>query len=385
MIQSVWPYLGLMLLAAGLFPVLEQRLRWRLFEVLPPIVLTYLLVLLLAVAGLWQSGAEIQAAQRAVVAQLLPALLFLLMLGCDLRAILALGPRLLGVFACAMASILLAIVLCYLLFRAWLPAEGWKMLAALSATWTGGSANLLAVKQVIGLDDSALSPVLLADALCYSLWVVVLFSSAPLAARFNRWSRAAARPAPPLREAPARTAAGGGDILLWLGLGLLVAQLSQAAAVQLPAAGFLTTTSWSLLIATAAGLAAAHTPLAQLPGAPTLASALLAVLVAVLGSQSSFAGIAAAPLFVLCGLCVLAVHILLLALAARLFRFELHLCGIASLAQIGGVASAPLLAATYSTALVPVAVLMAMLGLVLGTGVGLFMASVLAALAPAAS
>ena len=158
MIQSVWPYLGLMLLAAGLFAVLEQRLRWRLFEVLPPIVLTYLLVLLLAVAGLWQSGAEIQAAQRAVVAQLLPALLFLLMLGCDLRAILGLGPRLLGVFACAMASILLAIVLCYLLFRAWLPAEGWKMLAALSATWTGGSANLLAVNQVIVLDDSALSP-----------------------------------------------------------------------------------------------------------------------------------------------------------------------------------------------------------------------------------
>lgn len=385
MIQSVWPYLALMLLAAGLFPVLEQRFRWRLFEVLPPIVLTYLLVLLLAVAGLWQSGAEIQAAQRSVVAQLLPALLFLLMLGCDLRAILALGPRLLGVFACAMASILLAIVLCYLLFRAWLPAEGWKMLAALSATWTGGSANLLAVKQVIGLDDSALSPVLLADALCYSLWVIVLFSSAPLAARFDRWSRAAARPAPPLQEAPVRAAASGGDILVWLGLGLLVTQVSQAAAMQLPAAGFLTTTSWSLLIATVAGLIVAHTPLAQLPGAQTLGSALLAVLVAVLGSQSSFSGIAAAPLFVLCGLCVLAVHIALLALAARLFRFELHLCGIASLAQIGGVASAPLLAATYSTALVPVAVLMAMLGLVLGTGVGLFMASVLAALAPVAS
>jgi uncharacterized membrane protein len=385
MIQSIWPYLALMLLAAGLFPVLEQRLHWRLFEVLPPIVLTYLLVLALAVGGLWQASPEIQAAQRSVVTQLLPALLFLLMIGCDLRAIAALGPRLLAVFACAMASILLAIVLCYLVFRAWLPAEGWKMLAALSATWTGGSANLLAVKQVIDLSDSALSPVLLADALCYSLWVVVLFSSAPLATRVDRWTRAATRPAPELRDAAPRTPASGGEILFWLGLALLVTQMAQAGAAALPAVGFLTPTSWALLIATLAGLVAAHTPLARLPGAPALGSALLAVLVAVLGSQSSFSGIAAAPLFVLCGLCVLLVHVALLALAARLFRFELHLCGIASLAQIGGVASAPLLAATYSPALVPVAVLMAMLGLVLGTGVGLFMASVLAALAPAAS
>jgi uncharacterized membrane protein len=113
-----------------------------------------------------------------------------------------------------------------------------------------------------------------------------------------------------------------------------------------------------------------------------LANALLAVLVAVLASQSNFHGIAAAPLFILCGVCVMALHIGLLALLARLFRFDLYLCGISSLAQVGGVASAPVLAATYTPILVPIAVLLAMLGLILGTGIGLFMASVLSALAP---
>lgn len=389
MIRTVWPYLALMLLAAGLFPALERRYRWRLFALLPPIVLTYLVVMLLAVLGLWQRTDEIRAAQSLLIAQLLPALLFLLMTGCDLRAILALGPRLLAVFACAMGSILLAIVLCFLLFRYALPADGWQMLAALSATWTGGSANLLAVQQSIGLSDSSLSPVLLADALSYSLWVVVLFASAPLAGAFNRWSGAraatesvASDPAPSTAsETPA--AAGAGEILCWLGLALLVAAAAQALAPLLPAGGFLTQTSWALLLATVAGLATAPTPLARLPGAAALGGALLAGVVAVLGSQSNFAGIAAAPLFVLCGLSVLAVHAVLLAGAAKLFRFDLHLCGIASLAQIGGVASAPLLAATYSTALVPAAVLMAMLGLVLGTGIGLSMATLLSALAPA--
>ena len=106
------------------------------------------------------------------------------------------------------------------------------------------------------------------------------------------------------------------------------------------------------------------------------------MLVAVLGSQSNFQGMAAAPLFILCGLLALLIHIALLALAARAFRFDLYLCGISSLAQIGGVASAPVLAATYTPVLVPIAVLLAMLGLILGTGIGLFMANVLSALAP---
>ena len=137
-----------------------------------------------------------------------------------------------------------------------------------------------------------------------------------------------------------------------------------------------------MLIATLAGLIIARTPLARIPGPGPLASALLAMLVAVLGSQSNFAGMASAPLFILCGLLALVIHIVLLALAARTFRFDLQLSGISSLAQIGGVASAPVLAATYTPVLVPIAVLLAMLGLILGTGIGLFMANVLSALAP---
>jgi uncharacterized membrane protein len=131
-----------------------------------------------------------------------------------------------------------------------------------------------------------------------------------------------------------------------------------------------------------AGLIVARTPLARIPGPTPLATALLAMLVAVLASQSNFQGMSAAPLFIVCGLCALLIHIALLALAARVFRFDLYLCGISSLAQVGGVASAPVLAATYSAVLVPIAVLLAMLGLILGTAVGLFMANVLSSLAP---
>ena len=114
-----------------------MRYRWRFFSVLPPIVLTYLFVTALAVGGLWSPTGEVQTAQRVMTAHLLPTLLFLLMVTCDLRAILKVGPRVLLVYACAMGSILVAIVVVYALFRGVLPQDGWKMLASLSATWTG--------------------------------------------------------------------------------------------------------------------------------------------------------------------------------------------------------------------------------------------------------
>jgi uncharacterized membrane protein len=182
--------------------------------------------------------------------------------------------------------------------------------------------------------------------------------------------------------APTTQPADPGGILLWLGLALFVALGVRSLATSLPQMAMLTPTSWTALLATVAGLIVARTPFARIPGPGPLASTLLAMLVAALGSQSNFQGMAAAPLFILCGLLTLALHIALLALAARAFRFDLYLCGISSLAGIGGVASAPVLAATYTPILVPIAVLLAMLGLILGTGIGLFMAEVLRALAP---
>jgi uncharacterized membrane protein len=292
MIETVWPYLALMPLAAGVFPSLEKRYRWRVFTVLPPIVWTYLFVTALAVGGLWSATPEIQGAQRTLTSQLLPALLFLLMVTCDVRAIVAVGPRVLAVFAAAMASILLAIVLTFLLFRLVLPIEGWKMLAALSATWTGGSANLVAVQQVVGLSESALPAVLLADALCYSVWVLVLFSTGAFAPAFNRWSRAdqTGREYPQLSSVASIGPADAGNILLWLGLAMLVGLGAAHLATSMPTSTMLTKTSWTVLFATVAGLLVARTPLARVPDPAATGSALLALLVAVLASQSNFQG-----------------------------------------------------------------------------------------------
>lgn len=381
MIRTVWPYLALMLLCAGVFPAIERHTGWRLFRVLPPIVFTYLLVTLLAVVGVWQVNDEIRGAQSLLIANLVPALLFLLMINCDLRVILALGPRVLAVFACTTASLFIAFIATFLAYRHWLPGDAWQPLAALSGSWVGGTANMVAVKQAIGMSDSLLAMSLLTDALCYSMWVVVLFSAAPLASAFNRWTRAkSSADIDVVERAPVGPVSPDG-VLLWLGLALAAAALATACATRLPTSGMVGTTTWMILIATGLGLVAAHTPLARFAGAGSISGALLIAVVAVLASQSNFEGIGSAPLYLLCGITVIAVHAALLVLAARLFGFDLYLCGIASLAHIGGVAATPILAASYSRALVPVGILLALLGYVLGTGFGLLVASILSSLA----
>ena len=380
MIQNAWAYVGLLLLCAGLFPFLEKRMAWRIFKVLPPIVLTYLAVTALSAAGVWQATAEMTAARKQILEWLLPALMFLLLVNCDIKAILALGPRILLGFLCATISILLAFLAVFALLRQWLPSDSWQVLSSVSGGWIGGTANMVAVSQAVGIRPESMANALITDAICYAVWVLILFASVPLQTRFNHWNRSVVMAdrldAHNPRQIAAAEPLDAGLILLWLGLGLVVGNFAKGVAALLPASPVLSISSWTMLLATAFGLAASFTPLRRLAGSMAVSNALLAVVVAALASGADFSGMGQAPLYLLCGFLVLAIHALLMFVAARLFKFDLALCGIASLSNIGGVASAPLLAATYAPVLAPVGVLLAMLGYLLGTGGGLLLARI---------
>jgi uncharacterized membrane protein len=104
---------------------------------------------------------------------------------------------------------------------------------------------------------------------------------------------------------------------------------------------------------------------------------MLYLIVALMGSKANFAELSQAPFYIFCGFMILVIHAVLLAVIAKLLKLDLFTCGVASLANVGGVASAPILAAAYSEVLVPIGVLMGMLGYVLGTGGGLLVGKIL--------
>ena len=381
MIESPWVYLAALLLCAGVFPFLEARLSWRIFKMLPAVVLTYLLMTALSALGVWQHNQAIADTRQTLLDAVLPALMVLLLANCDIGAILRLGPRILAGFLCACLSIYAAIVAVFLLMRPLLPSDAWQTLGSVSGGWIGGTANLVAVSQAIDASPNALANALLIDSLCYSFWVLLLFASVPLQAAVNAVLRAR-----PLVESirvsapdpgPTGTRPDMGVLLLWLGGALLLGQSARGLADIMPSTAMLGNASWTLLWATAIGLLTSFTPLRRLPGSMPLASALLAVIVAAIASQADFRGLSSAPLFLLTGLLILVLHALILLLCARLLRFDLALCGISSLACVGGVASTPLLAAAYAPVLAPIGVLLAMLGYVLGTGGGILLSAVL--------
>jgi uncharacterized membrane protein len=382
MIESPAAFVALLLLLAGVFPAVAARFPARVFEVLPPIVLSYAASTALAMAGCWRSTPEIDAVRSAILTHLLPALVFLLLVRCDLRAVVALGPRILLAAFCSTVSILAGIVVAWMLWRWWLPADGWRVLASIGATWIGGTANLVAVSRAIAAEPDVVSLALLTDTICYTAWVLVLFASVPFARRFNQW--AGATPADDVSGHAHPAAATGrlvpGDVLVWLGIGLVVGTLAAAAAQRMPPVASFTPTSWTLILATVAGCAAALTPLARLPGSDSTASALLAVVIVAMASQANLAGLGRAPVFVAAGFTVLAFHTAAMVAAAKLLRLDLGLCSVASLANVGGVGSAPILAAAHSRALVPVGILLGLLGYVIGTAAGLGLAALLPAL-----
>jgi len=381
MIESPAVFAGVLLLVAGVFPAVAARFPTRLFEVLPPIVLSYAASTALAMAGSWKASPGIEAVRGGILTHLLPALVFLMLVRCDLRAIAALGPRVLGAAACSTVTLVVGIVVAWLVWQRWLSADGWQVFSALGATWVGGTANLVAVSRAIDASSDTVSLTLVIDTVCYTAWVLALFMSVPLAAGFNRWAGASDSAA---LARPAAAATSGrfvpADVLVWLGGGLLVGAAAAAVAERLPALGVLSPTSWTILIATAAGCLAAVTPLSRLPGSDAVASSLLALIVVTMASTASLAGLDRAAAFVAAGATVLAVHAVLMVACARLFRLDLALCGIASLANVGGVGSAPVLAAAHAPALAPVGVLLGLLGYVLGTPIGIALASLLPAI-----
>ncbi|MGQ8366760.1 DUF819 domain-containing protein [Glaciecola sp. 1036] len=386
MITSAIPYLTVILCIAGSLKLLETSSRWKIFTYLPAIVALYFIVMLCSTFGIWERTEEINAAYKTTRNNILPAMIFLMLLKADLRQIKLLGTRLIMAFFAASISIGIAFVIAFAVMQTWLLPDAWKTLAALCGSWMGGTGNMAAIQVALNVPDSSMGYTMLIDSIDYALWVMLLLALVPFAKRFNNWSGADSslleRVGAKLEQNAAEIKGDASTGLLFLlAISLLVSIGCQSLASILPTSAFFTTTAWTVLIVTVIGVLAALTPMSRLFGSTELSNLMLYLIVGLIASRADFAELIAAPVYIITGLLILAVHGILMLIFAKLFKFDLFTCGVASLANIGGVASAPILAAAYSRALIPVGVLMALLGYVVGTGGGLLVGKVLSVIA----
>lgn len=385
MITDGFTYLAVLLLIGGAIRLLETGTNHRIFDYLPGVVALYFIVMVLSTFGVWQQSDSVNETYSTVKGNILPAMIFLMLLKGDLRKIAALGPRMLLAFAAAAISIGVGFVVTYGVLNAWLPSDAWKAFAALSGSWMGGTGNMAAIQGALNVPDSSMGYTLLMDSIDYAIWVILLLALVPHAKIFNRWTKSDTGVIDRVGEKldmgeDADKKIDFTALVFLLGAGLAASAIAQNLAGLMPATSFFTATTWAVLIATILGVGAAMTPMGRMAGSNELANVMLYTIIALIASRADFAGLTQAPLYVFAGLMILMIHGLCMVVAAKVFRLDLFSCGIASLANIGGVASAPILAAAYSQMLIPIGVLMAMLGYIIGTGGGLLVGKILSLL-----
>lgn len=385
MIESGFPYIALLAFTIAIIVQLDKKFK-KFFSYVPGIVVIYFLVMTFSTFGLWKKTDEITFYYKHFKMNLLPIMIFLMLLRCDLKKIFKLGPRMLLGFFASSFTIGVGFIVTFMLFKSYYEPHTWKTFAALCGSWMGGTGNMAAIQLALGVTDSQMGYTLLMDSINYSVWVMILLAIVPFAAKFNKWAGADTKMIDEVgrhlsaAEAEKETEMDFTHLTILIGVSFAVAGLSRYAAGFLPESAFLSVNTWTVIIATIAGIIAALTPLGKTPGIPHLGNFTLYMIVALIASRANFAELTQAPLYILSGFVILAVHVILLGIIAKIFKLDLFTCGVASLANIGGVASAPILAAAYSEALVPIGVLMGMMGYVVGTGGGLLVGKILSML-----
>lgn len=352
----------------------------RIFRFAPPVVLIYLGMMFLCTVHFW----DLDSTKNVYVQlknPLLYAMLFIMLLRCDMKIIIKLGPRMLLGFLAATLSIGLGFVISYALFQPLLGNEAWKSLGALCGSWMGGGGNMLAIQAALQVDEGSMAYALVMDSICETVYIMFLLWAIGRADHFNRWTKADTRLIDSVGHSLRQAAAENEkkftwqNLLILLGCGFLVSALSEHVGAFINKyISFLDQTTWTVLVVTLLGILFAMTPLGRLKGTEEVSNVMLYIVIAMLASRADLSAIGNAPAWLLCGLVILAIHIIIMIAIAKLCRMDLFTCCVASLANVGGTATAPVLAGAYSNYLVPVGIIMALLGYVVGTGGGLFVA-----------
>lgn len=387
MITNGFTYVALLLLLAAILVTAEKNTGWKFFKYVPAVVLLYLMAMLLCTLNVWDVEAT-KPAYSALKNSITYAMVFCMLLRCDIRKIIKLGPKMLIGFFSASATIMVGFIIAFLLMKGLLGENAWMGLAALCGSWLGGSGNMVAVQAALDISEADMGYALVIDSIDYSLWVMFLLWAIQLAPKFNKWTGADTSR---LDEVSAKLEEDAKanvnpitfqSLILLFGTCLVVSAIGQNVGARLNGMmPWLDKATWTVLFITVVGLIAAVSPLGKVSGSAEVSNLLLYTVIALLASRASLLELGDAPYWILTGFIILAIHAVLLILLSKLFRLDMFTACVASLANIGGTASAPVLAGSYSGSLVPVGILMALMGYVIGTPCGVLVGKIMEMLA----
>ncbi len=380
---------ALLAVLAAIFRFGQTAPGKRLFGVVPSLVFCYFVPTTLTTLGVLPPESALY---DWIKSYLLPASLMLLILALDVPGVIRLGPRALVMMLAGTAGVVIGAPVALWTFSAAVPPDTWQGMSALAGSWIGGGANMVAMAQAAGTSSSMFAMVVIVDVTIANIWMGVLLYVAGQQQRIDRWTGADDSAIEDLKrriaEFTAKTTrvASLTDLLLILAIGfggMWLATLAGGWAA--PATGVFDATIWKFIIVTALAAGLSFTPARRLEGAGAskVGTVMLYLLIASIGAHADFTQMKEAPVLVAVGAVWMLCHIAVLLGVAWWIRAPIFFVAIGSQANIGGAASAPIVASAFHPGLAPVGVLLAVLGYVLGTYAGLLTMTLLRSVAGA--
>ena len=371
----------------------SENPAWKKFyKFIPTILLCYFIPSLLNSFGI--ISGEISNLYFVASRYLLPTSLVLLTISIDLPEIKKLGPKAIIMFFTGTIGIIIGGPLAILLVSTFAPEvmggvgpeAVWRGLATVAGSWIGGGANQVAMKEIFNVGDTIFSSMIAVDVIVANIWMAFLLYGSGINEKIDESLQADSSAIMELKDKieayrsqliriPDLT-----DTFKVMAVGFGVTAIAHLGADSIAPwintnapglAKFSLTSSffWLIVLATTIALGLSFTKVKELEGvgASRFGSLFLYILVATIGMKMNIMAIFENPGLFLVGLIWISFHAILLIIMAKMIRAPFFLLAVGSQANIGGAASAPIVASAFHPSLAPVGVLLAVLGYAVGT------------------
>ena len=382
LITSPIGVLAVLCIVAAFFFLVAQVTDAKLFHFLPPLLFIYATPVILS--NLPIAGHTIIPSSSIIYSGLskyaLPVFIVLMLIKVNVPAVVKVMGKGVLVMLMGTLGIMAGGVVAYMIVHRWLPDDAWKGFGALAGSWIGGTANMLATSEMLETPKAMLGLAIIADNVIYIVWLPLLLMSRDFADKFNAWARVPAERLAAMDEAAEMhveedKAPTMPQYLYLAAVVLGVTAVGHALAPPIATwlaetsgtlAGIFSETTVRILLITTIALLLSATKVSELPNSTALGTALVYVFVAGMGARAELSGLGDAPVFVLGAFIWIFIHGLFMLAGAWLFRVDVHSVAIASAANVGAAASAPIVAAHHRPNLVPASILLALLGYAMG-------------------
>jgi uncharacterized membrane protein len=354
---------------ASLFFFLEKKTKWKLFDYLPPLIFIYLTPVILSNTGVIATSSPTYSWLRSTF-RVMGKGVFVMLFGT------------LGVVVGAPLALLIV--------KSGLGPDAWKAFGTLAGSWIGGTGNMAAVSEMIDTQGTEFGLAVLGDTVVYIVWLPIMLGSKKFAGWFSRFSGVDADRVEKMEAAAKEYQKEEGKVELYhyiylIFIGIACTWGADQIANRLPELNvpvitikgndllvlILSTGTWKILLISFLGLGLSFTKARHIPGSFELAMGLIYIFVARMGAVAEMGGLASQALPFLAGAFIwIFIHGGFCLLGARLFKVDVHTAAIASAANIGGAASAPIVAAYHRKSLVPASILLALIGYAIGNQAG---------------